>query len=810
MKKLIINNLIIFFLALLLIAATAYIYIADYSRREQDSHSRIINKKLYSAAEYAQSAINDGVEEAKDFDYDNFPQTIFDKYYAAAYLEKDGTSIKIKTAEGENEYPLKEGGYNRIARNGYSFIFSDKVFDGLEQDSALLAFVSESEEGYSILLSDALIAFNQNFIFDFDNIMIISADGIIMADYGRSLTRQTLYGHSFAEKLLSTASGNLHASYLGENKFIAYSQMEGASYKIAAFLPSADFDAAVAENVGKLVVFIGALAGLAAACCAISVLVYIKHYNTLLFLKARNPLFMAKVDKQGYIVRANHYYKENFEYTNIFENVYDTGVSIIEILKRNLPMIVLLKDKSGNDRYIMFFTMNAPGGYRLIGEDATPIMDIYLKNLMELRHNEYLNMYNKKQFEQDYRFAQQELKNNGGLYAVFEIRNINKYRSMFGEDFYNEIRLKTALMFKDSFKEYGNMYYFGNEAFVLLIIGDDKVRKFKDNIKSLMAKFNMPIHIEKSLIKVDCVAGLVDLEYQLIKDNFDYVHSMAEFTLEKAYEIKKHYDIYDKTKEIYFISHAKKRELVKHISENKLLEVYFQPQYSISRRKIVGFEALSRIKGHHKDELTITEFIEIAERTGYMISIGDYVFEKAFEFIKQIEDYDIVVSLNVSPVQLLQTGFVTSFLDKVKRYNIKSGVISLEITETFLMTSFDEMIVKLQILKDNGIKIHLDDFGVAYSSMLYLKKLPINSIKIDKEFVADIINNKYSRVICGKIIDITNELNLDSIAEGVETKEQLQLLKELGCKVIQGFYISGAVPPQEALEMLSKGKIIDV
>lgn len=170
------------------------------------------------------------------------------------------------------------------------------------------------------------------------------------------------------------------------------------------------------------------------------------------------------------------------------------------------------------------------------------------------------------------------------------------------------------------------------------------------------------------------------------------------------------------------------------------------------------------------------------------------------------EGRGVTVSLNVSPIQLMQAGFVENFLKIYHKYDLKAGTISVEITESFLMHTFDETLKKLQILCEQGISIHLDDFGTQYSSLLYLKKLPIAAIKIDREFISDIAANEYSRAITRMVLNITKELKLLSISEGIETKEQLQILQEMGCDVIQGYLIGRSVKEDAALEMLRNFK----
>ena len=160
--------------------------------------------------------------------------------------------------------------------------------------------------------------------------------------------------------------------------------------------------------------------------------------------------------------------------------------------------------------------------------------------------------------------------------------------------------------------------------------------------------------------------------------------------------------------------------------------------------------------------------------------------------------------MNVSPIQLLQVGFVQQIIDEFKALKLKPGSIAIEITETFLMGNFQLMTEKLKRLKEEGFSIHLDDFCTGYSSMLYLKDLPVDTLKIDKEFTKFITNNKVHSSIVKTICDLGTSLNMDIICEGVETQEQSDMVKKYGARLIQGYLISKAVPYEEALNLLEK------
>ena len=153
---------------------------------------------------------------------------------------------------------------------------------------------------------------------------------------------------------------------------------------------------------------------------------------------------------------------------------------------------------------------------------------------------------------------------------------------------------------------------------------------------------------------------------------------------------------------------------------------------------------------------------------------------------------------------MLQAGFISEFMDKLQTYDVEPNGIAIEITETFLMSSFDVIVEKIKILKNAGIVIHLDDFGTGYSSLQYLQELPFDAIKIDRAFIMHLPNDKYSKAIIGMITTLAKNLNVEVIAEGVETKEQYQFLYKANCSIIQGYLLSKAVNMDDAIQLLKK------
>ena len=177
---------------------------------------------------------------------------------------------------------------------------------------------------------------------------------------------------------------------------------------------------------------------------------------------------------------------------------------------------------------------------------------------------------------------------------------------------------------------------------------------------------------------------------------------------------------------------------------------------------------------------------------------------RLFEIAKKLENEDITIAINISPAQLVQNGFVNQMVELAEKHQVDPSKIALEVTETFLVENLRIAREKLMLLKKRGFKIHLDDFGTGYSSLAYLKDLPVDTIKIDREFIKYLNTDKTSRAIVSKFLSLANALELEVIAEGVEDEKQSAFLNKNGCEIIQGWLISKALPFDEAMKLLEQ------
>jgi len=245
--------------------------------------------------------------------------------------------------------------------------------------------------------------------------------------------------------------------------------------------------------------------------------------------------------------------------------------------------------------------------------------------------------------------------------------------------------------------------------------------------------------------------------------------------------------------------------------ERDEIVVYYQPQVNAETGRITGMEALVRWQHPKHGLITPAKFIDIAENTGLIIPIGNRVIELICEQNMKWKNSGygtFHVAANVSSRQLLHSGFVSFIRNVLGRTGMPPAYLEIEITESAIVKSMNTAIQVLNQLRELGIKISLDDFGTGYSSLSYLKTLPVDKIKIDRSFIIDIGKNRKTEAIIYGIIILAKIMNLEVIAEGVETSEQADFMIKKGCSNIQGFLYSVPLPEEQFTRLISDQNVI--
>lgn len=260
----------------------------------------------------------------------------------------------------------------------------------------------------------------------------------------------------------------------------------------------------------------------------------------------------------------------------------------------------------------------------------------------------------------------------------------------------------------------------------------------------------------------------------------------AQIALTQAKKNKLFINFYQKNSNLQIQKTLELQSKLKNAVRNNEFVLYYQPKLSLNDLRIHSVEAL--LRWHSKDGVILpSEFIPTLEETNLIIEVGYKIFQQAINQIKiwQKKGFEISIAVNVSPIQLSDDNFLKTILQMIDSSNVDKNLIEIEITESTLIKHLD----KLTKLNKNGIKIFIDDFGTGYSSLSYLKEVSINGIKIDIAFIKEMFEKKNYEIL-KTIINLSKILNLKTIAEGVETQEQLKALKSLNCDEVQGFLIA--------------------
>ncbi len=353
--------------------------------------------------------------------------------------------------------------------------------------------------------------------------------------------------------------------------------------------------------------------------------------------------------------------------------------------------------------------------------------------------------------------------------------------------------------------EKSTLYRLGGDEFIILAeeTGQDKAEQLtSDILYSFKEKFyvnNIGLHVSLSI-------GIA--LYPEHGNNIEELIKSADIAMYKAKEYgKNRYVLYDKSMNKDFSERMTLEKYLHTAMDNNEFELYYQPQLDIKTNKVTGLEALLRWKSPELGFVSPVKFIKVAEDTHLIIQLGEWVLVQACDFLSHLHKQGLThmtISVNISTLQIFQADFNSKVLKILDYFKLDPQFLELEITETVLIESFDVVYNKLKQLREKGIGIALDDFGKGYSSLSYLKQLPISTLKIDKTFIDNVSLISEHTTITRHIIKMGRSMGMAVIAEGVEYSEQLEYLKKYECDKMQGYLFSKPLPKDD-VEKLLKG-----
>lgn len=420
-----------------------------------------------------------------------------------------------------------------------------------------------------------------------------------------------------------------------------------------------------------------------------------------------------------------------------------------------------------------------------------------------LRHREYSkiieydittkvpNKYFMKDVVDNYLLKCEEYEETGA-FLLIDLDNFKLINDIFDHEVGDILLFLIADKLTSILNEYDIICRYSGDEFIIFKPNINGVNEAEDFAKKIIDTLEEPVIVRGDQLNITASIGISFYPHN--GRDFNELLRTADTAVYCAKRNGKNgYKIFNNNLSIEIERVYSIQRYLKNAISNGELFLLFQPNISLKDSKMHGMEALLRWNSKELGLVSPDEIIPVAESTRLILSIGTFVLEEVFKKIKQLlEDgyKDFKIAINLSEMQLRYNTIINDFEYLIKKYNIPLKHIEVEITESILMKSFDKNIKVLNRIRDLGVSIALDDFGTGYSSLNYLTKLPIDILKIDRSFVVDLMKNYKSRCIVENIINLSHELGISVIAEGVEELEQVIYLKSINCDSIQGYYFS--------------------
>ncbi|MCC3143998.1 EAL domain-containing protein [Halanaerobium sp. Z-7514] len=348
--------------------------------------------------------------------------------------------------------------------------------------------------------------------------------------------------------------------------------------------------------------------------------------------------------------------------------------------------------------------------------------------------------------------------------------------------------------------------YYINENHYGIILDKDRVDDLVAFTNDFLQYLDQPLNFGKISIYNNFTIGITT--YPDYAKKTDRIINQAFLAIKKAKNKKLPFWHYE---DINFQEESTNLDLLAEINksiQNDNFEIHYQPKINLKNQSIQTFEALIRWNHPGKGYISPAEFIPLVEKSSLIEPLTEWVIKAVLADIKKFKannnslEYDIAI--NISARNLQQPNFVELLINYLKEYNVDPQNFSIELTETDLMVDIENNINKLDQLKEKGINIYLDDFGKGYSSLKYLKEIPIDYIKIDQFFIENLTEDQKSFDIVYSIIELAHALNIEVVAEGVETEAQLKVLKDIDCDYGQGYLFARPDSKEKIIKYLEK------
>lgn len=418
------------------------------------------------------------------------------------------------------------------------------------------------------------------------------------------------------------------------------------------------------------------------------------------------------------------------------------------------------------------------------------------------------NLPNRTLFRDHLGFMLAHARRNNQIVALLLI-DIDRFKftnETLGFSVGDTILIKTARRLRKILREVDGVFRLGNDEFAIVLEEIKEVNDAAKVAKKVLQIISTPINLPayEKILYISASIGISVFPQD--GADFEELIQNSEAAMYKAKEIdQNYYQFYSRSINASSLNHLTMEHLLHRALNNNEIILHYQPIIDIKKKTIIGAEALVRWDNPELGLVSPVEFIPIAEETGLIISIGEYIMLTACKNAKEWHDLgfnDCHISINLSAKQFEHHNLVPKLEHIIAKSGFPSNFVHIEITESLGMKNAKQTIEILKKLRQKGIHISIDDFGTGYSSLSYLKKFPVNTLKIDRSFINDLEKENDSATISTLIISMAHALNFKVIAEGVETEKQLQFLENQKCDMFQGYLFSRPVPNEEFKKLL--------
>ena len=426
----------------------------------------------------------------------------------------------------------------------------------------------------------------------------------------------------------------------------------------------------------------------------------------------------------------------------------------------------------------------------------------------QAHHDALTGLPNRTLYHDRVEQAIQKAKRNEKKFVLFfiDLDHFKEVNDSFGHNIGDQILLESSRRLSTNIRAEDTLARLGGDEFTVLLENIEKISDASHIAQKIIDAFRKPFEIEGQTLYLSCSIGI-----SIYPDDGVLSNDLLKYADNAMYKAKEegrdNFQFYTKEMTEMAFERIVLESNIRNAINNNEFTLYYQPQYRGDTKEIIGMEALIRWKHPSLGIILPSKFIPLAEESSLISDIDNWVMQTAMQQISNWYKQGLnpgVLSLNLAIKQLESANFLDTLQKNMQENSFQGKWLKLEVLERDVMKNPQDNVEKLNMLHELGIQLSLDDFGTGQSSLTYLKRFPLDELKIDRSFVQDIQKDEEDNAITIAIIALAQSLNLDIIAEGVETKEQLEFLLEHGCHNIQGYYFSKPVDEQ-TMEALLKG-----